>query len=282
MLICTDLDRTLIPNGPHPESAGARRLFGALVGRDDVTLAYVTGRHRGLVLDAMAEYRLPQPQFVIGDVGTSLFRIENGTEWSPQSDWESHIASDWAGASARDLQALLDGIAHLRLQEDSKQARFKVSFYVPVKSETAPLLAEIAERLAAQGIRASLIWSVDEAADVGLLDVLPAGATKYHAIEFLIAREGFATDHTLFAGDSGNDLEPLTSPLPAVLVANAHASVRAEALRLAQERGFADRLYCARGGFLGMNGNYSAGILEGVVHYHQSLTDWLVKTGDIL
>ena len=26
--------------------------------------------------------------------------------------------------------------------------------------------------------------------------------------------------------------------------------------------------YLAQGGFLGMNGNYSAGILEGVAHYH--------------
>ena len=34
-------------------------------------------------------------------------------------------------------------------------------------------------------------------------------------------------------------------------------------------------LYVAQGGYLGMNGNYSAGILEGVAHYHPALDAWL-------
>lgn len=46
LLICTDLDRTLIPNGPQPESPKARALFRRLVSREEVTLAYVSGRHR--------------------------------------------------------------------------------------------------------------------------------------------------------------------------------------------------------------------------------------------
>jgi len=34
-------------------------------------------------------------------------------------------------------------------------------------------------------------------------------------------------------------------------------------------------LYLAHGGLLGMNGNYSAGILEGVVHFIPATRDWL-------
>ena len=41
ILLCTDLDRTLIPNGPHVESPGVRDMFAAFVARDDVQLAYV-------------------------------------------------------------------------------------------------------------------------------------------------------------------------------------------------------------------------------------------------
>ncbi len=82
---------------------------------------------------------------------------------------------------------------------------------------------------------------------------------------------GHETQTTLFAGDSGNDLEVLTSPIPSVLVANGHPDVRETALRLVGERGLADRLYCARGDWYGMNGNYSAGILEGVAHFRPDL-----------
>ena len=36
-------------------------------------------------------------------------------------------------------------------------------------------------------------------------------------------------------------------------------------------------LYLAQGGFLGMNGNYSAGILEGIAHYYSYTRLWMEK-----
>jgi sucrose-6-phosphatase len=53
LLICTDLDRTLIPNGEQPESPQARLLFCQLVSNSQITLAYVTGRDQVLVQEAM-------------------------------------------------------------------------------------------------------------------------------------------------------------------------------------------------------------------------------------
>jgi hypothetical protein len=51
-------------------------------------------------------------------------------------------------------------------------------------------------------------------------------------------------------------------------VANAHPTVVEQATAQVRRNGTTDRLYLARGGFLGMNGNYSAGILEGMGHFH--------------
>ena len=59
LLLCTDLDRTLLPNGEQPESPSARALFARLAARPGVTLVYVTGRHRALVQAALDEYQLP-------------------------------------------------------------------------------------------------------------------------------------------------------------------------------------------------------------------------------
>ena len=75
ILICTDLDRTLLPNGRQPESPGARDHFARLVAHPEVTLAYVSGRHRELVEDAIRDYRLPLPDWVIGDVGTTIYQV---------------------------------------------------------------------------------------------------------------------------------------------------------------------------------------------------------------
>ena len=39
ILICTDLDRTLLPNGSQPESPLARPRFRALAARPEVSIA---------------------------------------------------------------------------------------------------------------------------------------------------------------------------------------------------------------------------------------------------
>ncbi|KKM60387.1 hypothetical protein LCGC14_1542310, partial [marine sediment metagenome] len=39
LLLCTDMDRTIIPNGFDPEPTDARKHFSAFCGRNDVTLA---------------------------------------------------------------------------------------------------------------------------------------------------------------------------------------------------------------------------------------------------
>ncbi len=276
-LLCTDLDRTLIPNGPHPESPGARRRFAALAARSEVTLAYVTGRHRALIEEAINTYRLPLPDFVIGDVGTTLYRVGADRSWEHVDAWEEEIARDWGGHNHAEVRAALHGVPGLRLQERSRQNRLKLSFYLPLYLEIDGLAATIRSRLDGLGVRARLIWSVDDIADIGLLDVLPERASKHHAIEALMRMEGFPDTHTVFCGDSGNDLEVLVSPVRSVLVANSRHDVQDLALELADEAGTLDRLYIAQGGWHGMNGNYAGGILEGVAHFLPEVAEWLTE-----
>jgi sucrose-6F-phosphate phosphohydrolase len=268
-LLCTDLDRTLIPNGAAPESPAARECFARLVGRTEIALAYVTGRHRALIEQAISEFDLPQPDFVIADVGTSIYQI-SPSGWELWGGWDARIGSDWQGSKHEGLRHLLAVFPALCLQEQEKQSRHKLSFYVPLELNTQGLLGEIDERLKYEDIKANLIWSVDEEAGLGLLDILPASASKLHAIQFLIQQQNFRPENTTFVGDSGNDLDVLMSDIPAVLVANAGAEVKS-LVADANKR----TLYIAKGGYLGMNGNYSAGILEGVAHYWPEVDTWL-------
>jgi hydroxymethylpyrimidine pyrophosphatase-like HAD family hydrolase len=158
----------------------------------------------------------------------------------------------------------------LTLQEPEKQNRHKLSYYVPLETDAHKLMDDMNAQLRQAGIRANLIWSIDELAATGLLDILPASANKLHAIHFLMQQNGFTRETTVFAGDSGNDLDVLLSDVPAVLVANADAEVRRQA-----EKAHRDVLYLAQGGYLGMNGNYSAGILEGIAHFRPDIDAWL-------
>ncbi|MCB1754012.1 MAG: HAD-IIB family hydrolase [Gammaproteobacteria bacterium] len=278
-LLCTDLDRTLLPNGAQPESPAARAGFARLAARPQVTLAYVSGRDRELVKQAVADYRLPLPDFVIGDVGSSIYDLRDG-QWTLWPDWQKEIAPDWRSLEQADLKAMLDDLDGLRLQENSKQNTFKLSYYVASDADRKLLGGQIAQRLEARDIAANLIWSIDETSDTGLLDLLPKRANKLHAIEFLREKLGISLSNTLFAGDSGNDLEVLSSPLPAVLVANATDVVRQQAIDEATVQNNRHALYLAHGDRYGMNGNYSAGILEGFAHYHPDFTDWFLDGAD--
>jgi HAD superfamily hydrolase (TIGR01484 family) len=275
LLICTDLDRTLLPNGERPESPGARDCFARMAARPEVTLAYVSGRHRELVEEAIRDYRLPLPDWVIGDVGTTIYQV-GARKWRHWPEWEQDIAADWRGLKARDLRPLFTDLPVLRLQEEAKQNDYKLSYYLPLPIVNFDALQkEMARRLAAQNLEACLIFSVDEALCTGLLDVLPARATKLHAVEFLMRHQGFDVSNTVFAGDSGNDLPVLASAIPSVLVANAAYDVAAQVKIQAIEQGTMAAFYQAQGGFLGMNGNYSAGILEGIAHYHPDTLPWM-------
>ena len=175
------------------------------------------------------------------------------------------------------MRRLLGEFAHLRPQPADRQGEFKLSFFLPLYRDADALLADIERQLAASGLAARAIYSVDEPNGIGLVDVLPAAASKRHAIEFLAAELGFASDEILFAGDSGNDLDVLASPVPAVLVANANDAVRQAAEAQSSAAGASASLYLAGGGLLGMNGNYAAGILEGVAHYHPEAIAWFAQ-----
>lgn len=274
ILICTDLDRTLLPNGIQPESPGARAAFARLVARPEVTLAYVSGRHRKLVENAIRDYHLPLPEWVIGDVGTSIYQV-SAEGWRHWPEWEQTIAAGWRGLTANNLQSLFADLLPLRLQERAKQNRFKLSYYLPVQTDIAALQQEMTRRLNGENLAAGLIYSIDDAANVGLLDVLPACATKLHAVEFLMRDQGFDVSNTVFAGDSGNDLPVIASAVPSVLVANTDSKIVEQAKNQAVQQGTMSAFYWAKGGFLGMNGNYSAGILEGIEHYHPETRLWM-------
>jgi len=266
ILICSDLDRTIIPNGYQEESAHARPVFRQLAEHLNIYLAYVSGRDKQLIFDAIEEFYLPIPNYAIGDVGTTLYRIINGN-WQLSDAWNDEIGQDWKGLNWEGLAEYFEDMQEIQLQELEKQNQYKLSFYTDQNIDHQHLKKNIRAILAQKGLRANIIWSVDEISTKGLLDIIPARANKLHAIEFLMQQEKFSEDRTVFAGDSGNDLDVLTSGLQAILVKNAADEVRKEAVELLSEKHMMHRLYLPKGDFAGMNGNYAAGVMEGLVHF---------------
>lgn len=262
-ILATDLDRTLLPNGRWPADPGAIALFNELTERHGVFVVYVTGRNLRLAEEAIAEYGIRHPHVLIGDVGTSIRRYEQDA-WKADEGWAVHVKRTSPRWDAEAIRTAVDGIDGVREQEAEHCGPFKQSYYVDHGRREAVLEA-VHGRVEGR-FDEVIVYSFDSQADLGLLDFLPRSATKQTALEYVAAREGAAKADVVFCGDSGNDIFPLTAGFAGVLVRNADEQLVSsiEEAIAAQPR---LRIYFAKGGFRGLSGYYTRGVIEGAYHY---------------
>lgn len=270
LLLCTEMDKTVIPSGRQLEHPDARERFREFCSQPNVNLVYVSGWPINLVMRAIVEYNLPSPHFAITDMGTKIYQCHDGT-WSELRSWQQSIAAAWGGKSHDDLQQALDSCQELQLQESSKQNDFKLSYSLPLNVAPKQILSWVEQQLAKEKVEFELIWSVDEIERIGQLDILPQGANKKDAIEFLRHLLDIEFDQVFFAGDSGSDLPVLASPIKSVLVANAEPEVRKQAIELSAAYDCSDSLYIAKSEKSPFEGNYAAGVMQGVSYFYPDI-----------
>ncbi|VAW32252.1 hypothetical protein MNBD_CPR01-435 [hydrothermal vent metagenome] len=266
ILIATDLDRTLLPDGPYPDDKSIDNLFVALSNTQYI-LAYVTGRNLSLVQDAQKKYDIPTPDYLIAEVGTKIFHKEENT-LVPDILWTSYIRAHEPRWNRNDITDAI-GTAHdITMQEDWKQNEFKISYYLPKSSDKNIALRHIHKSLEHIGITSDVLYSFDPLKNnIGLIDILPKTATKATALEFIRERAHLAKDEVVYCGDSGNDILPLTNGYRAILVKNAPENVQKDASKRLEKLGIPkEKLYIAHGDH-GQNGNYASGIIEGLRHF---------------
>ncbi|KPV41394.1 hypothetical protein AN478_02115 [Thiohalorhabdus denitrificans] len=254
-LLATDMDRTLLPNGLQDPEPGALDRFREWAGRRSPhQLAFVTGRHRALALEVVAEYRLPEPDWLVCNVGTEIYAAG---EERPLGPWEEALERGFDPEAVREwARGALPGA---RLQEAAKQSPLKVSFYLDEEPDASALQERLEAGLREGSRAARVVVSFDETEERGLVDFLAPGSGKANALDFLRRHLGLSQEQVLYAGDSGNDADALLSGVCGVLVGNATESVR-DQLRAELGNHPAARLYFARR-------PYTAGILEGMAHY---------------
>lgn len=270
--LCTDLDRTLLPNGLQISDPQAIPLLHRITQEYNINLIYVTGRSKKLVLDAIQEYDLPIPQHAITDVGTRIYRITPNTSssdfnWDEDDKFRIYLEKNWDAKIIGSLKNKIESHPHISLQEPEKQSQFKLSYYLDTQFYESNIEQDIKHLTQDLGLRCNIIKSHDETTETGLLDIIPGDASKYHAIRFLMDEYIITTKEIVFCGDSGNDMEVLVSEIPAVLVKNTQDSVKKLAQQLVQKNQIGSQLYIAKGDFCGLNGNYCSGILEGLAYY---------------
>jgi sucrose-6F-phosphate phosphohydrolase len=254
-LLATDLDGTLIPLDGEPQNRQDLQTLAALLERLGVALIYVTGRHLESVERAIDEHQMPRPDWLICDVGTSIYQHCDGEHFQLLEAYAQHEDEIIASCPLSELRGRLAAVEGLRLQEDEKQGRFKLSYYVNAEHRQ-DIVDAVQRRLDGEQLPYSIVASVDPFTGDGLIDLLPSQVSKAHALRWWTQQQGCDPHCLVFAGDSGNDLAALTAGFRAIVVGNADREVAQQVQEHHRRAGWSDRLYLAKR-------SATSGVLEG-------------------
>lgn len=234
-LIITDLDNTLTG-----DDQSLAEFLDVIRSNDHVGFGISTGRRLDNAMALIDELGLPRPDLIDTDVGTQLHYGEGLTL---DRSWQNSIGYAWKPDEVREA---LDKVPGLSLQPDKNQSDFKISYELDTR--VSPSITAIKKTLREAELRAKVVMSLGM-----YLDVIPVRGGSDLSIRHILWKWGFAPEHVLVAGDSGNDAGMLLGRTLGVVVAN-----HAKELNRLRNR---PRVYFAKAA-------HAAGILEGISYYN--------------
>lgn len=207
-VLATDLDGTFLGGSEAARAA----LYGWIEARrDSVGLIFVTGRDPEFIVSLTRGTPIPTPDYVVGDVGTTIAHVTGDGHVEPIPPLEHHIAQAWNNAGERVRSALAD-VPGLMLQPT--EFRYRVSY--DLNPET--LHPDARARVEEMGLDVLI-------SDNRFFDVLPPGVSKGPSLRRLVEHLDVDEPRVLVAGDTMNDFSMLASGLPAVAVGNSEAAL---------------------------------------------------------
>lgn len=184
MLIATDLDGTFLAG----DAGHRQRLYQLITSHPEIQLVFVTGRGLESVLPLLSDPTIPNPDYIICDVGCT---VVDGPTQQPLQPLQSQIDVRWPGEPV--VVGALAEFPDLERQDVPQQRR--CSYFC--SADAIPEgIGEIAARLGCE-----VLYSADR-----YLDILPAGVNKGSTLTALAELLGVNKDHVLVAGDTLNDL----------------------------------------------------------------------------
>lgn len=257
-VLATDLDGTLIPLPGTLDNIGDLAALHSAHSSGQLEIVFATGRHFESVLGAIKEYRLPEPDWLICDVGSSIYQ-RKGETYQHYAPFSGHLAELTQHYAPELIHTTLDNLEGLHLQPKEHQQHYKISYQCTV-TDLDTLTHEVENRLKQKALPYDCVSSVDPFDNRGLIDVLPKDVSKAYALQWLAKHADFHPNEVVYAGDSGNDFAALTCGFHAIVVANAREGLAEKVRDTLGDAGMPSRFFHA-------SKEASSGVLEGCKHF---------------
>ena len=203
LLLATDLDGTFLGG----KSADKQQLYRVIRENPTVRLVFVTGRGLETVIPLLNDPVIPNPDYIICDVGAT---VVNGRTLEPIQPIQSEIENRWPGSLV--VNNRLKDIRGLKRQEVPMTRRS--SYFFDHETDMEELKTSAAE------LGCDVLVSAGK-----FLDVLPPGVNKGFTLKQLVKLLNIPEDHILVAGDTLNDLSLYQTGYKGVVVGAAEPAL---------------------------------------------------------
>ncbi|GAB6143626.1 HAD family hydrolase [Desulfocicer niacini] len=202
--IVSDLDQNLL---------GQRQPLQKLaeILRQNRTISHfiiATGRRLDSALKVMKKHKIPEPDVLITSSGSEIY---HAPKLAADTAWAKHIDYQW---SPRKIKALLMDLPGLKIQPNSEQSRFKISYYIDPNEIDVEEIKQLLHR-------EELSFFIQMAFGQ-FLDILPLRASKGMALRYVAELLDLPLESVFVAGGSGADEDMMRGNTLAAVVANRH------------------------------------------------------------
>lgn len=208
LILATDLDGTFLGGSEQQRAQFYRQINSK---REDLILIFVTGRSLELITKLYTTPDFPQPDYIIGDVGTTIY---DGKTLKPVTAVQEWVAQAWNGASDK-IKAMLVNEPGMELQDVNPL--YRVAYHY----QSDKLQSSTLDKITQAGFDCIL-------SDDKYFDVMPKGVSKGPTLLKLIATLNLNLDNVVTAGDTLNDSSLFKTGLKSIAVGNAEPKLVAE------------------------------------------------------
>lgn len=206
-LLSSDIDGTLAGDGEATLRFATAWRAVSEAGRP--LLCFNTGRPVDDAREFTREIGLPEPDYIIGGVGTEIYDVRKDRLLK---EYHDSFGGHWDLAA---VERIVESVPGIMRQPPEFLHPYKSSWFLTNAGKEH--LRDLEESLKSAGIHACVIYSssID-------LDVLPADANKGNAVKWLANQLSIDLSEVIVAGDSGNDTSMFFVPRAnGIIVGNA-------------------------------------------------------------
>ncbi|MBD2677422.1 MULTISPECIES: HAD-IIB family hydrolase [Nostoc] len=209
LILATDLDGTFLGGSQQEKQEFYEYLETQ---RHRILLVYVTGREIDWISNFLTENtHIPKPDYIIGDVGTT---VVNGATFAPISAVQDWIVKQWGNANEQ-VKQLLGNEPGLKLQ--AVNPHYRVSYYYDPE--------ELQDSTIKKVIDAGFDCIISAYKSYFYFDVMPKGVSKGPTLLKFLAEMNYHADDTIACGDTLNDFSLFETGLKGIAVGNSHPAL---------------------------------------------------------